>query len=277
MCLIAHRDNPGAHIPNDVIDYNLRSNPDGFGLMWRSTEGLQHVKYAPNQPQEFRAKLKELDKTNVEYAAHWRKATHGAACYDLSHPFEYTDKGGNRMLMMHNGIINIKTKKDESDTLAYVRAVLSRLDYGWWKNKGISYLVEATIGWSRIILMSETTSVIINDEDWRMVNGIYYSTTPLPAYAANKGLVPTPPPPAPKGLRWGHMGHTVEAVGDAKDMDGDDAYGEVMCTVCKTSGEFYVIDGTLFIDVDHIAPGSIADDDDDEFYDEDDEPLLLLS
>ena len=308
MCLIAYRNIPGSHISNDIIEYNLRSNPDGFGLAWRSPEGLKFEKFAPSESREFVQLLKAIDKTDMVYAAHWRTGTHGPKNKELAHPFPYKDKDGNEVLAFHNGIISIDTDKEESDTSMFVKYVLSGLKYKWWEDSAISFLVESSIGWSRILLMTENEDVFINQGEWKKENGIMYSTTPIwksvakPTATGIPLLTATAATSTPiaggktyrsdnyanryggwRGARnidleyddddddyravfakrttngrsvpkFYHKGHsctpatTIDSGGD----DGD-RYGVVTCDECCTDGEYFVIDGILQIDLQHMS------------------------
>lgn len=184
MCLIAHRER-GANIPNAVIDHNRTANPDGFGIAWRDGKSLRHAKFGPghDEYERFKALLKSIDKrTEVEYVAHWRTATHGAKCVDLSHPFTYTDKHDGDVLIFHNGIINISVPKGESDTSHFVKAVLAGLEPRWYRRDATRFLVEAAIGYSRLLVMTRDMTLRLNEGQWQKKNGIWYSTNPLPTY-----------------------------------------------------------------------------------------------
>jgi len=180
MCIIIHREK-GSNVPNDVLEYNKKKNPDGFGLAWRDDEGLHHRKYAPTDYDAFHAMLKRLDRNaDIEYVAHYRLATHGPACERLSHPFPYEDEDGNEVLVFHNGIIPIHTPKDESDTSHFVNAVLAQLPDGWWNNNAMRFLVEGAIGGSRLLVMTAKETVRLNQRMWTTKGGIHYSSEPGP-------------------------------------------------------------------------------------------------
>ena len=287
MCLIAHRPvngNGGSNIPNEVIDRNKTRNPDGFGIAWRDEQGLQYEKFAPNNFEAFRRLLKKIDKrVKVEYAAHWRLATHGPACLDLSHPFVYQDEQAGEVLVFHNGIIHIPTQHNESDTEAYVKRVLAKLPSQWWTNDAIKYLVENTIGWSRLLVMSKDETVYINQKDWKKNNGLMYSTDPLPygggitvkgktttgvvrnVRDTSKGdqiLLPAQfrddddeGPDEDAAIivqgQWYHLGHPVSPITGGDGDYSDEDFGIVVCDSCQTSGEYYVIEGRRFIDLRH--------------------------
>jgi hypothetical protein len=303
MCLIAQRAIDGAHIPNAVVDYNFNINPDGFGLAWRDPkDGVLFEKFAPSSKAAFRDLLKQIDQTGMHYVAHWRKATHGPACLDLSHPFDYTDKDGVPMLAFHNGVIDIKTAKDESDTLAFVNGVLRYLEHGWWENPAMMFLVEQSIGWSRLLLMTPEQDVIVNADSWKKEGGLYYSTYPGPVSrpnvqsgGGNSSLVAVNGVPTGTGSaigtttsgtkvftptstggnddadyeRWLReaakdaglkpvdtrlfvdKGHEIEPTSQIDSTISEDKYGSAVCSVCKTEGEYFVIDGNIIFDIEH--------------------------
>ena len=142
MCLIICR-NTKANVPNDVLSYNKISNPDGFGIEWRSDKGINARKYGPNEYERFHETLKSIDAKDCEYVAHFRKATHGLLTAEMAHPYQYEDKKEGPVLVFHNGIIDIATAKDESDTYVFVKHVLANLEPRWWRNPTLKWLVES--------------------------------------------------------------------------------------------------------------------------------------
>lgn len=283
MCLIAHRNKPGVHIPDDVIEYNLRMNPDGFGIAWRDPdEGLLYEKFSPRRSNDFVALLKRIDATDMEYTAHWRKATHGTVDEEMSHPYPYEDEEGGQYLLFHNGIIEIKPEAGKSDTWQFANGVMSRLPSRWWDNPALVFLVENAIGWSRIIIMDfdSDENIFLNEDDFREIDGMLYSTypkgyttaTPTAGTTTGKWVSPTPgietfiPAKAASLVSevvWYHAGHAVVPLTQHEDPTNDeDLYGACRCSICGTEGEFMVIEGQRYIEIDHHA----AYFEDDELY-----------
>ena len=48
-----------------------------------------------------------------------------------------------------------------------------------------------------------------------------------------------------------HRGHMLDLLDGLVPMGGDRT-GDVLCLDCEVTGEFYLIDGALFLDVDHV-------------------------
>jgi hypothetical protein len=229
MCLIVHREvkgGRGSNIPNHVIEYNRKKNPDGFGIAWRQGGKLQHQKFAPNDHGAFEKLLKTIDKqSHIEYVAHWRFATTGEPCEDLSHPFPYEDAKDGEVLVFHNGVIDIETAdKKESDTLAFVRNVLAKLEPQWWKKSHLRFLVEGSTGWSRLLLMTKKQTIRLNAGGWNLDGGIWYS---------QKQFAPFVPATKPMSLSLAKDGEfaspatkllTADSGLDDDNKDDSDAY-----------------------------------------------------
>jgi hypothetical protein len=49
-------------------------------------------------------------------------------------------------------------------------------------------------------------------------------------------------------------GHWVIAIEPYEDEKGD-KFGVASCTVCHTTGEYYIIEGKVYLDVDHKEEG----------------------
>jgi hypothetical protein len=283
MCLIIYR-GKGENVPNNILEYNSKSNPDGFGLAWRNQKKLEYQKFGPGAAEyaRFRDLLKSVDGyTNIEYVAHFRKATHGGSCEALSHPFVYEDSKVGPILVFHNGIININAPKGESDTSQFVKGVLAKLESRWWTKDYMRWLVEESIGWSRLLLMTPTQTIMLNKDMWKLRDKIWYSCDPLPTvkyYTSGKGYARSAwangyddfmveddddddekddvePVVNTKGQGWyikvaGQTDHYVIPVEPYQDEKGDE-YGVATCTVCHTTGEYYIIEGQAYVDVPH--------------------------
>lgn len=184
MCMIALRPTAkgrGANIPTQVIDTAVQRHPDGFGVAWREAGQLYSKRFGPAEKKAFRKTLKRVDRrSDIEYVAHFRMATHGPSAQSHAHPFEYQDAHEGRVFVFHNGIIDIDTETSESDTEVFVRDVLAHLPSRWWADKAITFLVEQSIGWSRLVLMTATETVNLQEKDGTWDGGLWYSSNHKP-------------------------------------------------------------------------------------------------
>lgn len=183
--MIAYRPHDGGgNIPNRVIDTAMTRHPDGFGLMWRDSDGLHAMAYSPAGRKQFRKELKRLDRTGVEYAAHFRWATSGPKSVEMAHPYVYDDPDPavGRVAVMHNGVIDIShDRAKESDTSAFVRLVLAQLPSRWWTNPALTYLVGEAIGYSKLTLMTATETWNSHEKRGEWDGGLWYSSNHKPA------------------------------------------------------------------------------------------------
>lgn len=312
MCMIAYRpysgDKRGGNIPHRVIDTAIGRHPDGFGLAWRewTDDGpvLRHEKFGPGQRKAFRKALKRVDRSPVEYVAHFRFATHGPKAAPWSHPYEYTDPAGERVLVFHNGVISIATGPQESDTEVFVRDVLAHLQPRWWTDLGIVRLVSLAIDWSRLVIMTATETVNLQEKAGEWDGGLWYSSNHRPSVYTSSttygggwkptaasttwtraqvksaeesakvlGLIgdddrPLLPVTAADGFyaeaRWRHGGHTLTAMEDIDRSTDGDYEDALMCDTCYTLGTLYIIDGQSYIDMAHRVPVDAPEDADEE-------------
>jgi hypothetical protein len=289
-------------MPNRFIDTGLVRHPDGFGVAWREwhrdadgelTPSLKVERFGPKDHNAFRETLKRVDKSACEYVAHFRMATHGPKAASHAHPYEYTDTDPlvGRVLVFHNGIVNITTGANESDTEVFVRDVLAHLPTRWWTQPALRYLVNEAIGWSRFVIMTAGETVNLHESVGEWIGGLWYSSTPkpIPAYSWSGAKVIEPhtlwESPAVKDARMAYKqltagsayehqfgrpsdefwsgGHKLTAMQDIdRNVDGDYPQS-VICTECYTIGDVFMIDGTPYIEMAHKTGADDADEESD--------------
>lgn len=274
MCLIVHREK--GRIPWETLEYNRYKNPDGFGIAFRSGGNLVVEKFLKSEAAGFLERLREVNSKRVEAVYHFRLATHGDLSIANCHPFEYEDPQEGRVLVFHNGIIDIKTSGGESDTAAFVRLVLARLPSRWWADNALRFLVEGSIGWSRMLVMTESETVRFPTKQWESEGAQHYSIYPHPPKAWTKpSSIPQSIVPYGGGfvrnkngeiftfksetnIRY-HFGHRVRLEGIApfgEDGSGDEC-AEAFCETCVGSGEWFKIKGSTYFVMDHFTPDGV--------------------
>lgn len=181
MCLIGYVP-AGKKMPEDYIDAAAKQNDDGIGIM--SEDGIR--KFLGRKALK-RAKryVRQLHEDEIEYAIHFRYATHGDVTQHNCHPHELPNSNG---WMMHNGVLSAYTKyatKKDSDTAIFASDIVdadasneNRLTY--WKD------IARIIGSNKLCVMTPDHEFILVNESygtWR--DGIWYSQTyslPYPKY-----------------------------------------------------------------------------------------------
>lgn len=177
MCLIAYSPN-GVALPHDVFSCARKTNPDGIGIV--SREGVQ--RFVGKKPQKrARAVLADLALRRVPYSVHFRWATHGSVCQELTHPYLAADKA---TYVMHNGVITWAGDAAglrDSDTSVFVRACMERPrvpddpDY-------LPYyeLLGDLIGLGNKLCVYHSATdewTLVNEDQGEWIDGIWYSNT----------------------------------------------------------------------------------------------------
>lgn len=282
---------PAPVIPNAYLDAGMARHPDGFGVAFARDGKVLVEKFAPHERKQFRKAFRRVEGTGLPFVAHLRFATSGPKTAAMAHPYVYTDAGEGAIAVVHNGIIGIEhDEKVESDTSAFVRLVLAELPSRWWTRAAMRYLVGQSIGYSRLAILTPHDGVVlINESDgiWDE-SGVWYSSTykPSPKWTPPSTSYKSPvyagkSPVGPRGWRAAvpattpdnayvpdegaskhgvvmgairHAGHLLESLKPVRD-DGSDCHisRAVKCTVCKTVGDIYRIEGTRFIELKHLA------------------------
>ena len=98
MCLIAYVP-AGKQMPDDYVESAYRQNDDGIGIM--SEDGIRKF-LGRKALKRARRYLRELHDDELEYAIHFRYATHGAVTQHNCHPHELPNGNG---WLMHNGVL----------------------------------------------------------------------------------------------------------------------------------------------------------------------------
>jgi hypothetical protein len=184
MCMIVYRPvhkGRGSNISGAVIDTALHRHPDGFGVAYRLNGELVSERFGPREAKRFRKALKRVDRdATQEYVAHFRFATHGAKDAAHAHPYEYVHPVDGRVLVFHNGVIDIATKGDESDTEVFVKLVLARLPSRWWEDPALMFLVTETVGYSKLVVMTRDGTYNLHEKRGNWDGGIWYSSQHKP-------------------------------------------------------------------------------------------------
>ena len=163
----------GRQLKKKVLKTCFENNPDGSGFMFSDSGRLNIYKGFMNFSDFYKA-YRLIDTTHKETLIHFRIKTHGAVSKENCHPFLVS----NRLGFIHNGIIDIETKGSESDTMAFNRDYLkkiNRLDL-CIDDGGIQLLLEDRIGGSKLVFLdNKGQSTIVNEDRGIWKNDIWFS------------------------------------------------------------------------------------------------------
>lgn len=189
MCIIAAKP-AGIEMPSEetLINMWLR-NSDGAGVMY-AVNGMVHIEKGFMKYEEFEKCIEALDKKyglkKLPMVMHLRITTHGGTCAENCHPFPITDSLGKlrkskqtaTIAVAHNGIIDITTRKNVSDTMEYIASQLAPLSKGvprFYENKHLMQMIENATDSKLAFMTGNGRIYYIGDfiED----GGIMYSNT----------------------------------------------------------------------------------------------------
>lgn len=156
MCVIAAKP-AGIDMPSDEIIENMwKRNSDGAGFMY-AQGGQVHIEKGFMTLDRFKQKLKEIDKKyslkKLSVVMHFRITTHGGTKPENTHPFPISDslsmlkkrRVTTDLGVAHNGMIDIATPKDISDTMQYIASELAPLKRAmpeFYRNKDMMLMIE---------------------------------------------------------------------------------------------------------------------------------------
>lgn len=176
MCVIMSKAAGAQFPPKSEIENCVKKNPDGFGAMWVS--GGRVKVYKTMKAEKF---LKWYDRfvatqpIAVPLVCHMRIATHGSKREQNCHP--WTDKAGS-VGFAHNGILNIKNRKDMTDSETFFRDLWLPIWKGYGK-EAAKRVTEAIVGTSRFCFLYADGSIERwgNWEQGSVKEGVYYTNS----------------------------------------------------------------------------------------------------
>lgn len=175
MCIIICK--PASKlVPAETLRQCWSTNSDGAGFMYVNKDGLQIEKGF----MEFNTFLEAYEKVaNKKVVIHFRIATHGNVDEHNTHPFRVNKWLG----FAHNGIISHTSdrKSDYSDTFHFNERILKPLVKTFPRflhSPASRELIEAYIGWSKLVFLDQYGKhYILNEDKGVWDDGVWYSNT----------------------------------------------------------------------------------------------------
>ena len=185
---------------------SFNENPDGAGFLYVENNRITiHKGFFTFS--EFWSAYSKLNTVNLPMIIHFRIATHGTIDKENCHPFIVNNELG----FAHNGIIDIKTKGNESDTSAFNRRILKKIEnlpYMLQNSDGVVKLMAKSVGSSKLVFLDVYGEhKIINAHLGTWENGSWFSNHSFkPRKKYNFGL-----------KKWG--GYSIRANGTISYLD----------------------------------------------------------
>jgi glutamine amidotransferase len=188
-------------LDKDLLQTCADNNPDGCGFAYNLDDKIIIKKFM-----DFNSFWKEYSKVQEgkTMLIHFRIATHGNVELANCHPF----KLNNHMALIHNGIISGYGSKTEnlSDTRDFIDKVIGNISYKMWKNPSFIKLVEATIGYSKLVILDNKGKYyIINEKKGDWVDGVWYSNSSWKAKTKTVSATKPSTTTSPAKLDWGYI------------------------------------------------------------------------
>src|ERR1035437_6717914 len=171
MCLAIYKPK-GIQLSKKWLKNGFSENEDGAGLSF-VREGKIETQKGFFTFGEFWKAWKAV--SDLPAVVHFRFATHGNIAPENCHPFELC---GGKFAMVHNGILNIETTDEKSDSRLYAELILEPMLARNSANcPAFKFLVESAIGTSNkiILLHCDGTATIFNESKGLWKNGAWLS------------------------------------------------------------------------------------------------------
>ena len=160
MCIIAVK-KANQNLPEEkIMEAMFKHNSDGAGFCY-CLNGEVRIQKGYMTYEAFTEALNKVSEKIDTYATpmifHFRISTHGGITPALCHPFPMSRKMSDlkqlttatQLAIIHNGIIDIKTRKGVSDTMTYITERLAKrykYDKEFYKNRKQREIIQSEIG-----------------------------------------------------------------------------------------------------------------------------------
>ena len=187
MCIIVFKP-MGVTMPTkNTLRTCFERNPHGAGMMV-ARNGAVHISKGFMTYKEFAKELATMHVKTAEAAVfHFRIRTAGPIAPHNCHPFPVTGRAKDlkasrinaKLGMAHNGTVAIAPKGDMSDTMVFVKDILSKESVLYNRHdSAIRKMLEKYLTWSKVILLkpngkAEFLGAKLNV--WRQLRGSFYS------------------------------------------------------------------------------------------------------
>lgn len=169
-------------INKDTLLTCWNNNNDGAGMIYTTKNNELKVFKELTNFEKFYKEYNKQRKANKEsnFVLHFRIATSGKIDLNNCHPF----KVNKNLAFVHNGMIDIELMNNAvSDTYTFNETIIKNLGSSFLYNEAIIRLIEAYIGYSKLIFLNNLNEAfIINEQLGHWDGDNWYSNT---SYSCN--------------------------------------------------------------------------------------------
>lgn len=216
MCLAIFKPR-GRFIPREHLEEGFARNKDGAGYAYHNGQKLVVKKGFFKFGSFYDSYVKEAEEHKA--IIHFRYATSGLIDVENCHPFTFHN---DNYAVIHNGVLDHRNTKKESDTNCFVKDILSKVPKKYSFNKEMKKNIGEYIGkHNKMVIMSSLGKVMFINEDGNNAHwngGIWYSNDSYENYGFDF-------------KKW-----------DEKSYVEDDCESFEICEFCQNYTDDFVID-----------------------------------
>ena len=172
MCIIIAKNAGVEPLDEGYFERAWNHNGDGGGIVWKSPDNEDaHVQKGFMKKEDMLAKLKEINKKENSFIAHFRIKSVGDVKPENTHPFVM-----DKVTFAHNGTItSLRPLEGKTDSETFGLTFLKSRSMKWIKENQL--LLELALGSSKFAIMDNKTGeiVILNKENGKEQDGAWFS------------------------------------------------------------------------------------------------------
>lgn len=172
MCIIISKDKGVEPLDMGYFERAWDHNGDGGGIVWKSPDNEDaHVQKGFMKKEDMLEKIKEINKKENSFIAHFRIRSVGDKTAENTHPFVM-----NRVTFAHNGTITALTPLEgKTDSETFGLTFLKDRSMKWIKEN--QQLLELALGSSKFAIMDNKSGeiFILNKQNGKEQDGAWFS------------------------------------------------------------------------------------------------------
>lgn len=170
MCIIISKENGVEPLDMGYFERAWDHNGDGGGVVWKEKGKRAYIQKGFMKKEDMLEKLKEINKKDTSFIAHFRIRSVGEVKPENTHPFVM-----DKITFAHNGTLSITPIEGKTDSETFGLTFLKDKTMHWVKQN--QKLLEMALGSSKFAIMDNKTGeiLILNKEKGKEQDGAWFS------------------------------------------------------------------------------------------------------